>query len=177
MNDELNQLVLTLQRGGVAVLRTDTLYGIVARADDEAAVARVYRLKQRDSNKSSIILVADASQTYADVPTLPSLDTSQPTSILLDSPHAPQWLRRANDMLAYRQPQLPWLQAVLHQTGPLIAPSANLEGQPPARTIAEARAYFGNGVDYYYDGGTVPTDTPPSRLVRVLSDGEVERLR
>ena len=126
---------------------------------------------------SALILVADASQTYADVPTLPSLSTSQPTSILLDSPHAPRWLRRANDMLAYRQPQLPWLQAVLRQTGPLIAPSANLEGQPPARTIAEARVYFGNGVDYYYDGGTVPTDTPPSRLVRVLSDGVVERLR
>ena len=69
MNNELNQLVLTLQRGGVAVLRTDTLYGIVARADDEAAVAQVYRLKQRDSNKSPIILVADASQTYVDVPT------------------------------------------------------------------------------------------------------------
>ena len=96
---------------------------------------------------------------------------------MLDSPHAPRWLRRANDMLAYRQPQLPWLQAVLRQTGPLIAPSANLEGQPPARTIAEARAYFGDGVDCYYDGGTVPIDTPPSRLVRVLPGGGVERLR
>ena len=43
----------------------------------------------------------------------------------------------------------------LEQTGPLIAPSANLQGQPPAKNIQEAYEYFGDAVDLYVDGGTV----------------------
>jgi tRNA A37 threonylcarbamoyladenosine synthetase subunit TsaC/SUA5/YrdC len=54
---------------------------------------------------------------------------------LIDAPMAPEWLLRANNMLAHRIPDLPWLKEVLSEVGPLIAPSANLEGLAPARTI------------------------------------------
>lgn len=171
---------MTLNDGGIAVLRTDTLYGVVARAASKAAVERVYAIKQRDPNKSCIILVGDANQVYGDpdefrhdIMSAPD----RPTSFLIDSPHAPEWLLRANNMLAYRLPADAWLQEVLRQTGSLIAPSANPEGLPPARTIEEARQYFGDQVDYYYDGGEVPADTPPSQLVRIHADGTIEKLR
>lgn len=69
------------------------------------------------------------------------------------------------------------LRELLRQTGPLIAPSANPEGAPPARTISEAEAYFGDGVDIYVDGGEVPLDINPSRLLRLHKDGSKEWLR
>lgn len=175
------ELISLLRNGGVAVIRTDTLYGLVASADIEAAVERVYAIKGRDVHKSCIVLLDDMRSAYGRGD---ELDTDQhryqsdvPTSFLIDGSGAPAWLLRENSDLAYRVPADLALRQFLAQTGPLIAPSANPQGQPPARTIAEAQAYFGDAVDYYADGGEVPADTPPSRLLRVHDDGRVEQLR
>lgn len=176
MKSKYEQLVKILQAGGVAVLRTDTLYGIVARADDEQAVARVYAAKGRDAHKSCIVLVADASQAYGDISAI-THEHGEPTSILVESPAAPTWLLRENSLIAHRIPSVKWLREVIATTGPLIAPSANPEGLPPAMTVSAAREYFGDAVDVYVDGGTVPEDTPASRLIHIHDDGSVERLR
>jgi L-threonylcarbamoyladenylate synthase len=67
------------------------------------------------------------------------------------------------------------LRELLRQTGPLFAPSANSAGEKPAATIQEARAYFGEAVDFYVDAGDLSSNQP-STLIR-LSDGEVKILR
>lgn len=176
-----HKLIETLKNGGVAVIRTDTLYGIVASADNEAAVERVYAIKGRDANKSCIVLLDDMRRAYARAGELVADDkryhSSTPTSFLIDGTGAPAWLLRENSELAYRVPTDEDLRGFLVRTGPLIAPSANPQGLPPARTVDEAVAYFGDAVDCYADGGTVPADMPPSRLLRILDDGTVERLR
>jgi tRNA A37 threonylcarbamoyladenosine synthetase subunit TsaC/SUA5/YrdC len=56
-----------------------------------------------------------------------------------------------------------WLRRLLKETGPLVAPSANWEGWPPAVTISQARRYFGTAVEFYFDGGRRPSQ--PSTLV------------
>lgn len=162
--------------GGLAVLRTDTIYGIVARADDEQAVHRLYEVRDRNVAKSCIVLIADASQQYGANPCdLP--EAVAPTSYVVPAADAPSWLLRTNDELAYRIPRVEWLRELLRQTGPLIAPSANPEGLAPARTIDEARKYFGDEVDYYLDGGEVSEHVSPSQLIRIHPDGTRERLR
>lgn len=177
---DIDEVVAAIKRGGVAVIRTDTLYGIVASADNKHAVQKVYDIKRRDPKKSCIILIASPEEAYGHTDEL-AHDVERyhetPTSFLIDSPNAPEWLLRANTELAYRVPADETLRELLALTGPLIAPSANPEGLPPARTIAEAKAYFGADVDVYIDDGEVPADTPPSRLLRVASDGSLERLR
>lgn len=177
---ENHELIELLKSGGIAVVRTDTLYGILARADNQSAVERVYKVKDRNPSKSCIILVDNPSSAYGHST---ELDTDVhrfhdiPTSFLVESPNAPEWLLRQNTELAYRVPANDQLQKLLIKTGPLIAPSANPESLPPAQTIAEAKAYFGDKIDMYVDGGTVPNDVQPSRLLRVHQDGTTERLR
>lgn len=184
MNDTLannHELIEILRQGGIAVVRTDTLYGIVARADIETAVDRVYAVKGRDANKSCIVLVDDMKKAYGRAEELAleqrTYRSDTPTSFLIDGKDAPAWLLRDTTELACRVPATEDLRAFLAATGPLIAPSANPQGQAPARTVAEAKAYFGDRVDYYADDGEVPEDTPPSQLIRVHDDGTVERLR
>lgn len=172
-------LVDTLLSGGVAVLRTDTIYGIVARADMQSAVEQVYEIKGRTPSKSPIVLIArpeDMFDMYGD-DELSMLATFWPgkNSIILPSKTAPEWIRRGNASVAYRVPDDEPLRALLEKTGPLIAPSANPEGLPPAMNIAEAQQYFGATVDGYIDGGQVIDDSP-SRLFRVTGGG-LERLR
>lgn len=174
------ELVRLLQSGGIGVLRTDTLYGLVARADDEAAVERVYTAKGRDDTKSPIVLIASLAQLYdrPDEPGAELLADVWPgkVSVILPAHKAPAWLSRGNGSVAYRLPADDDLRDLIAQTGPLIAPSANPQGEVPAMTIEEAEAYFGTGIDFYVDGGQV-TDTTPSQLLRLGENGEVERLR
>lgn len=181
----LNELTDTrvvdcLKSGGIIVARTDTLYGVLARADDERAVSRVYALKNRDDNKSPIVLIADRKQLHDAVPDTIArvMDKKWPgtTSIIVPTRTAPKWLRRGNDSVAYRLPGHEDLCQLIRQTGPLIAPSANPEALVPALNIEQAYDYFGPRVDIYVDGGRVD-DTAPSRLLRIGEDGSVERLR
>lgn len=173
------EVVAALRRGGTVVLRTDTIYGIVARADDEDAVARLYQIRSRTPTKKAILLIASTEQMYD------TYDTELyqrllefwpgPNSIELPSKLAPAWLTRNTGCLSYRMPAHDDLRTLVAKIGPLIAPSANPEGKTPARSIDEAIEYFGDMVDVYVDGGVVG-DVEPSRLYRLTPDG-AERLR
>ena len=175
-----NETIVSLLKGGaIGVLRTDTLYGIVASARNERAVERMYAVKRRTPSKSPIVLIASIDQlfdSYGEA-TLDRLNELWPgkNSVILPSTAAPAWIVRSNASVAYRIPNDELLCQLLRQTGPLIAPSANPEGELPAMSIEEAKRYFGNEVDFYVDGGTV-TDDSPSKLYRLQPDG-LERLR
>ena len=166
--------------GGIGVLRTDTLYGVVAKASDEIAVKRVYDLKERAEHKSPIVLISSQTQIVDTVS--PTLKTKLneawpgPVSVIIPSSQAPLWIRRGNESVAYRLPNNEGLRQLIEQTGPLIAPSANPEGLAPAMNIEEAESYFGDNVDFYVDGGIV-TEALPSQLLKITNNGEVTRLR
>jgi len=166
--------------GAVAVLRTDTIYGVVARAADAVAVRRVYAVKNRSLNKALLLLIADLDALYDAPPAAAARLIAEswpgPISIVIPSPSAPAWLPQVEETLAYRLPDHADLRALLRLTGPLVAPSANPEGQPPAADVAEARAYFGDLVDLYVDGGRAE-NVRPSRLIRINLDGSQDIFR
>lgn len=174
-----DELVAILQSGGVAVLRTDTIYGVVARADNEAAVNSVYKLKGRTPSKSPIVLIAEVGHTFDtyDKDEIDQIANMWPgkNSVIFPSLIAPDWVRRGNNSVAYRVPDDDDLRELLRKTGPLIAPSANPEGLEPAMNLQEAIDYFGDKVAIYIDGGQV-VDNTPSKLFKVTSEG-LERLR
>lgn len=174
------KLIEMLNSGAIGVMLTDTLYGLVGRADSEAAVERIFDLKNRDPSKPPISLIADVSQLYDPLPE--GIDATVggmwpgPNTVIIPSPSAPAWLTRGGDGASYRIPDNARLRSLLEQTGPLIAPSANPEGMPPARSIGEAQAYFGDNVDFYVDGGVAFSDKPSS-LFSMTADGDMEQLR
>lgn len=176
-------LIAGLRAGSVAVLKTDTLYGIVALATNETAVQKVYDLKHRDPAKACIVLLADQSQILPDTQWTEQYQQLArkywpgPVTIIAPVTEAvPAYIRRQQTSVAYRLPDRDDLRALLRLTGPLIAPSANPEGQTPATTTMEAVHYFGDQVDYYVDGG--PCDSrAASRIVRLTDAGQEEILR
>lgn len=155
-------LIEVLKQGGCAVIPTDTIYGIVASARRQDAVERVYSVKGRSPQKPCIILIDSAkrmgdfgvSDTY--IGKVLSYPTEGPTSFIVPIVRDDlAYLDRGTHTLAFRIPAPHELRQLLTQTGPLIAPSANPEGLPPATTIVAAREYFGTSVDAYCDGGTL----------------------
>lgn len=174
-----DRLVGLLLSGGVAVIRTDTIYGIVAKADLRVAVERVYRIKGRTPTKSPIVLIARPEDMFdkysqAELTGVAGLWPGK-NSVIFPSMLAPEWIARGNGSVAYRLPADKALRRLLERTGPLIAPSANPEGLVPAMSVAEAERYFGSAVDRYVNGGRV-VGGAPSRLFRSTDEG-LEQLR
>ena len=176
------QTLQKLNEGGIGVIPTDTLYGLVARALDEKAVERVYQVRGRRPDKPCIILIADVSD-LEKFGVLLDQATKQlinrlwpgPVSIVLPCTRPEfSYLHRGTKTLAFRLPADEELQTFLRQTGPLIAPSANSEGQSPAATIEKARAYFDDAVDFYIDAG--PRSTNPSTVL-TIENGKVRVVR
>jgi L-threonylcarbamoyladenylate synthase len=162
-----------LQNGAVGVLPGDTVYGVMCRAGDQLAAARLYAAKQRD-NKPGTVIAAGISQLEGlGLKRRYMLPVEQywPGAVSVIIPSGPEltYLHQGMRGLAVRIPDDRPLFELLERTGPLLTSSANLTGQPPANTLAEAQAYFGETVDFYVDGGDL-SDRLPSTVIRVIDD-------
>lgn len=180
VNDEA--VINTLLNGGVGVLRTDTIYGIVARAADERAVEELYKVRGRQPSKPCILLIANESQIFEkdlvkELQPLLSEYWPGPVSIIIPASNAtPAHIHRGMQSVAYRLPANDELRQLLEHTGPLVAPSANPEGLEPAIDIDQAQRYFKDSIDFYVDGGRCD-NVAPSKLLRIEPDGSLTRLR
>jgi len=173
----LDQAATLIQDGAVGVLPTDTVYGLVARASDEVAARRFYALKSREK-KPGTLIAANTNQLLALGVPQAEIDKvagywPNPLSAVL-TVNGYGYLHQGVGTLAMRVVANPDIRTLLEQTGPLITSSANQPGQPPATTIEEAIAYFGDSVDFYVDGGTVVAE--PSTIIRPTATG-IEILR
>lgn len=177
-------IVDMLISGGVGVIPTDTIYGLVGRAETASAVERIYRIRKRNTHKACIILISS----YEDLKKF-NIELSSETRLFLEKRRvwpgkvsivlpstdpSFEYLTRGTNALAFRMPDIPELRDFLAQTGPLVAPSANREGDPPAITINSARDYFEDSVDFYVDGGEL--HSLPSTLIQIV-DGKLVVLR
>lgn len=170
------EIISVIKNGGIVILPTDTIYGITCSALLPKSVEKIYRLRRRNLKKPCIILITGMQQlklfNIKLAPQTQKLLKSlwpNPVSVVLPtSGDKLKYLHRGTNTLAFRMPKKPSLQKLLKQTGPLIAPSANCEGEVPSQTVTEAKKYFGTDVDLYVDGGNLPIQ--PSTVVKITGN-------
>ncbi len=173
------ELVNTILQGGVGVLPTDTLYGLVARAANPTAVERMYALKRRNEKPGTTI--AATPEQLVDIGVDPAVVARvaqywpAPLSIVLPLSEHLNHVHQGTGESPFRVVANEGLHLLLQRTGPLVTSSANQPGEPPARNIAEAQAYFGDRVDFYVDGGDIG-DRAPSTIAR-LAGNQLEIVR
>src|SRR3989338_3168239 len=171
-----------LKKGGIGMVLTDTIYGILGSALNPKTVERLYEVKGRDKNKPLIILISQLSDLgLFDIKLMPGLKKilskywpGKVSIILPCSSQKFEYLHRGQNSLAFRFPKDKRLVDILKQTGPLVAPSANSQGAKPAESIEEAREYFGEKVNFYEEGKF--KESKPSTLIKIVGD-RVEILR
>ncbi len=174
------KLTTLLSHGAVGILPTDTIYGIVANASNRQAVERMYALKSREK-KPGTLIAANLEQIvklglkkrYLTV--VEDYWPGPVTVVVPTSTHDTDYLDQGVGSLAVRVIDDPKIIELLEKTGPLITSSANHPGEAPANTIAEAKQYFGDQVDFYTDGGDL-SGRKPSTILRVVDD-TIEILR
>lgn len=175
-----------IKEGGIAVIQTDTLYGLVADAKNEKAVHRVYEVKKRDVLKPVIVLVANFEQIESfgidiskDLKKILNNYWPGKVSIILpanDTTVDTHYIHKGTGGIAFRIPAKESLREILRDVGPLVAPSANPEGKEPAKNIQQAINYFGDNVNYYLEGEDV-IDTRPSKIIKISHGIKEEIIR
>lgn len=165
--------------GAVGVIATDTVYGVVARAADAEAVARLYAVKSREKKPGTLIAASIDQFAELGIPRryLKAVEQFWPGAVSVVIPCGDDlfYLHQGLHSLAVRIPDDQRLLALLRETGALLTSSANQPGEPPANTVEEAKAYFGDAVDFYEDGGDLSSHAP-STVIRIVDDA-IEVLR
>jgi L-threonylcarbamoyladenylate synthase len=183
--------VSALRRGELAVVPTDTVYGLAADAFSPPAVTRLLEAKGRSRTTPVPVLVGswrtiDGLAELVTPVARQLVETFWPGPLTLVVPAAPSlaWdLGESRGTVAVRMPLHPVALAVLEQTGPLAVTGAHRTGLPPASDAAEAARQLGTAVQVYLDGGALGdpvlstvldlTGDPP----RVLRQGAVPLAR
>lgn len=168
----LREAVAVLKGGGLVVYPSDTVYGLGAAASDSRAVARLFVVKGRPSQKVVSLLLADAEEMpplCAEVPSVARhlAEHFWPGPLTLVLRRSPEFHSEAlgsGDMLALRVPDHPFLREMIRCLGePITGTSANRSGQPSCRTAREAQRGLGDVVDLIIDGG--PSKAGPESTV------------
>lgn len=169
--DVFNEAVEVLLDGGIVGLPTDTVYGIAARADDAAAVTRLFEVKKRTREIAFPVLIGSFEVAR-------KLARFTPISERLASQYWPGPLtivltRRAGfeaDLggnpasVGLRIPDEQLVRDLAERCGPLAVTSANLSGEPEALVAEQAWQSLGESVDLYLSG-SLPSAGRPSTVV------------
>jgi L-threonylcarbamoyladenylate synthase len=178
--------VRILETGGLVAVPTETVYGLAARADSAAAVARIYAAKGRPGFNPLIVHVRDALHAAR-------YGVFLPAAAALAAEHWPGPLtlvvpRRRDAALAeavtaglptiaLRVPAHPTMQALLAAVDfPLAAPSANRSGWISPTSPEHVLATLDGRIDLVLDG-PVPERGIESTILAIGADGGIEELR
>lgn len=173
------QAAQKITEGSVGIFPVDTVYGIIAAANQPKAVSRFYGLKQR-TDKPGTLIAGNTDQLISLGLNPEDIKRAarywpNPVSVVLPTPPSLDYLSLGKQTLAVRIPTDKELRKTLSITGPIITTSANRPGEPTVTQIDQAVEIFGDQIDFYVDGGDY-ADRKPSTVI-VLSDSSVTVLR
>jgi L-threonylcarbamoyladenylate synthase len=183
---DIDHSLTVLQKGGIILYPTDTIWGIGCDATDAAAVSKVFALKQREETKSLIVLMADKKDIlkYTSQPDLRIFDylhtVTRPTTVIYEGAVglADNLIGR-DGTVAIRLVDDPFCRHLIKRLRkPLVSTSANISGAPAPQNFAVIDPRIKEGVDYivgHRQDDTSPRE--PSAIVKWNRDGTVSVIR
>ena len=175
--------------GGIIAFRTDTFYGLGADPFNPDAIKKIRELKGREESKPILLLISDDSEVDRFIQQSEFFKLiarkhwpAALTLIGMARPEVPPELTAGTNSLGIRLPDDEDVRAFVRGCGgSLTATSANLSGEPPARTAREVEKYFPAGIDLIVDAGEV-TATEASTVLdvsgaeaRIVREGAISR--
>ena len=178
-----------IRSGGVIAFRTDTFYGLGADPFSRDAIVRIRKLKGREDDKPILLLISDEGEVDRFIEQSEFFKLiakghwpAPLTLIGFARPEVPIELTAGTKSLGVRLPDDNDVRSLVRACGgALTATSANVSGQPPARTAKEVENYFPSGIDLIIDGGEAAATQPSTVLAlngpepRLIREGAVKR--
>jgi len=184
----LEKSVSILNKGGLIVFPTDTVYGLAAKYDETEAVERIYQVKGRDQTKALAVLIANLDQ-LKNISTgisengmkLTTLYWPGALTIILEKRDDLKVPLSNDNSIGIRIPNDPFVQQLSERIGPLATTSANRSGYPSTNKVEDVLEQIGDWVDLIVDGGESEGGIPSSVVdcrgdeIRILREGAISK--
>lgn len=184
MDNNIDEAVQKLKEGKIGIFPTDTAYGVGCRADDEAAVKKVYMIRNRPEEKALLILVdsLEMASQYSEVNDNVKeklINHYWPGGLTIILPckteKIPPAVRANGPTIAIRLPNNPMIGEVIKKVGvPIVAPSANFSGELTPFSLEDVDQALLKEVDFVLPGvctmkdisTIIDTTVSPWKIVR-----------
>lgn len=186
MKNEIKKACEVLQKGGVILYPTDTVWGIGCDATNEEAVRRVYEIKKRADSKAMLVLVDSPVKVDFYVKDVPMVAwdliemATRPLTIIYDGARnlAPNLIAEDGSVGIRVTNEEFSRQLCFRFRKAIVSTSANISGEPAAAVFSEISEEILNAVDYVVDYRREETGHPkPSSIIRLGAGGVVKIIR
>ena len=184
--EELKKTLEVLKSGGIILYPTDTIWGIGCDATNDAAVEKIFKLKNRSESKSLITLVSDEAMLNRCVQNVPAVAwdiieySEKPVTIIYEKISRISEKAIAEDgTAAIRLVKDSFCKMLIHKFGkPIISTSANMSDRPSPAVFNDIEHSILSGVDYVVKYRQQEnTKHTASSIIRILNNGEVKVIR
>lgn len=154
----------TLKSGGLAILPTETVYGIFCSFDNDVAVENVFKIKERPFTKVLSLTLADPSdiEEYVEadewqIKTAKELMPGPVTLIFKARKNLPSYMLSDEGKVGIRIPDFELTRIVIKKHGkPLASTSANISGKNAPASFSDIEEVLLEKVDIAVDAGECP---------------------
>ncbi len=183
---QISTILAVLRKGGTILYPTDTIWGIGCDATNGRAVERIYRIKERISDKSLILLVKDIDMLKKYVGEVPDIviellaSVSEPLTIIYPKgKNLPKSVVADDGSVAIRIPNHDFCQELLAAYDkPITSTSANISGGVIPYSYRSIVQHIKESVDYIVPLEQETMSRPkPSSIVRIDPKGDIRILR
>ena len=186
MNEDIKKACQVMREGGVILYPTDTIWGIGCDATNEAAVRRVYEIKQRADSKAMLVLVDTPVKVDFYVQDVPEIAwdlidvADKPLTIIYSGARnlAPNLLAE-DGSVGIRVTNEEFSRRLCQQfRKAIVSTSANISGQLSPRNFAEISDEIKSAVDYIVNFRQDEKANPkPSSIIKLGARGEIQIIR
>lgn len=184
--DDIRQAVEVMNKGGVILYPTDTIWGIGCDATNEEAVKRVFEIKRRNDAKALITLIDSEAKLEAYVTQVPDVAwdliavAERPLTIIYDGARnlAPNLLAE-DGSAGIRITREEFSQNLcMRMKRAVVSTSANISGEPSPQSFADISSEILAAVDYVCTSRRDEQHNPPaSNIIKLGVGGEVKIIR
>ena len=186
LQEEVEKSVELLRNGKILLYPTDTIWGIGCDATNSKAVQRLYKIKERDENKSMIVLLDSVDKLKQYIDKVPPIaydliqnSVSPLTIVYSGAKNLAKNLIARDGTIAIRIVSGEYCSAVIQKLErPLVSTSANISGEPSASSFYQINAAIFNKVDYVVE---IFRDrvraVKPSTVIKLEDNGRFKVLR
>lgn len=160
--DNIQKAIACIKNEEVVGIPTETVYGIGVDPLSQAAVDKIFNLKERDENKPLSILVHSFHdliklKIISKVPEIVELYWPGPLTIIVESElnFADGVGTKNPNSIGIRVPDNELALELLKKTGPLAVTSANISGQEDITNEKDAESVFGDKIGHYLQGSAL----------------------
>lgn len=186
MNEEIKKAVEVLEKGGLILYPTDTIWGIGCDATNEDAVKKVYELKKRSDSKALIVMIDNSVKLDYYVDRVPDIAwdlievTDKPLTIIYDNArNLASNLIAEDGSLAIRVTEEAFSKELCKRfRKAIVSTSANVSGEPSPANFSEISDVIKNGVDYVVNfRREEKTKSKSSSIIKLGASGEIKVIR